>query len=38
MPWEIISFLMKKVEMYYKNRTYMVALLNDATHMQPVQI
>jgi len=34
---EIISFLMKKVDMYSKKRR-MLALLNNVTHMRPMQI
>jgi len=36
MSSEIISFLMKKVDIYSRGR--MVALLNNAIHMRPVQI
>jgi len=38
MSSEIISFLMKNVNMYFKKRTYGIALLNNVTHMRPVQI
>jgi len=37
MSAEIISFLMKKMDMYSK-RGRMVALSNNVTHMRPLQI
>jgi len=36
MSSDIISFLMKKVDVYLK-KCRMVALVNNATHMRPVQ-
>jgi len=37
MSLENISFLMKKVDMYFKKRAY-AAIPSNATHMGPVQI